>query len=902
MTTQYHIDVSSVTDYFSNDQIIVVLELTNNSTSAVVKFYNVTDTAYMTGLQTTVTLNAAFSGATTKIALISDPHIASSASYSNFIACIDAIDDDITGCSKVFVLGDIVNDDADYYGSGTNEYKTARATSDISDSNWHELAGNHDILTGSSGFCAELLGGESENPYYSVSVDNCIFIFISDEGSFAASNDANAFISTTLAANTSNNCFILTHEPRKGTTRYSKYNTAVSQGWLDNVSNADSDNWVAWFAGHSHGYTTHTEPDSGRIFEATRDEEYTKYQTITIEHTLVAATEVDATIEIPFSLFDSTTNVFDTCRTDGGDIEIRLNDGSTKLARHIIKIDTGAKTGRMKIRVPSSGLSSATDLVLRAYYNGLNTEPYPDSTYGSEEAYRPAYVVSYPMIDDPNTASIADATGNDHNGAKISANEPNEVTTGQDFDGVDDDIRIPDNADFNFTDGSDLPFSISATIAPASVAGVDWIVTKDGHVDASNWNREWVFYISDGKLTILCVNGDNSANVGRRYNTALSVGTTYRVKGTYDGSEAASGFALYIDGVAVDDTDIITNTYAGMTAGNRDVMIGYWDDFNDTKSTIYAGIIGNVDITDIEETATWAETEDNFLNSAASFYAVSDEQIDTGSTLLPINFTFPSDYFPLGYWTKDYWQDLAVTGLELLLSDTVNLSDEAIKAAGITKSDTITLSDNVSKSAQVILSDAIALNDDFSSIITLILALNDTINTSDSIVKGFSLVKSDIVSLSDNFSKVFAFIKSFSDTITLNDDILKSVSLALSDSVTLLDDFNKLITLILSLNDTINTSDSIVKETGVNKADIINLSDNVNIITEFFRTYSDSVNISDNISKIFGLNKLDIINLSDEFSTSTATIYALLNFIAQNKTFNFIAQNKTFNFNAKSRG
>ena len=263
-------DISSSTDTLSNHRMVGVLELTSGSFVAVMKYYDVTDSQYLTTLQTDIKLSFAYTGSSTKVAIMSDTHLGGADNPDTaFTAVIDAIDDTITGCSKVFVLGDIVMDDANYYGSGAGEYKTIRATSDIADTNWHELAGNHDVISGVNGFQAELLGGEAELLYYKIEVGNCVFLLLSDEETnpvkAAISSAANTWAASTLAANTDKNCFIMTHQSQYDLTRYSLFNSNISQGWIDVPAGQDG-GWIARFFGHSHGYTTFTEPDSDRIF------------------------------------------------------------------------------------------------------------------------------------------------------------------------------------------------------------------------------------------------------------------------------------------------------------------------------------------------------------------------------------------------------------------------------------------------------------------------------------------------------------------------------------------------------------------------------------------------------------------------------------------------------------
>jgi len=260
------LDVSSVANVFAtNPQMFSVMSLVNGGTTATFKFYNQDDGEFYPSLETALTLPYAYSGATADLVFISDIHIGSitAAQFETFLNTIDSV---VTGATDVFVLGDLVNDLAASYA----DYLTGRATSSVSTSNWHELAGNHDVIDGAGGFKDEILGDVGALPYYSVTIGNCVFCLVSTEYSFACSAAADTWLQDTITANTDKNCFILTHQARQGTTRSSLIATAginASTGWMDGLSPiVDSMEWVAWICGHSHGYQSFTEPDTDRIY------------------------------------------------------------------------------------------------------------------------------------------------------------------------------------------------------------------------------------------------------------------------------------------------------------------------------------------------------------------------------------------------------------------------------------------------------------------------------------------------------------------------------------------------------------------------------------------------------------------------------------------------------------
>ena len=298
---QHYFDVSSVQNYDYNIVTYVVLTLTNGSTAALVQFRNVSAAAWMSALETSLTLKAAFTGVTTKIAIISDVHIGSPygspvASFQAALADMDAIG----GINEVFVLGDVVHENAALYGTDANDYKALRATSGIASSHWHELAGNHDVLSGTDGFCAELLGGESALPYYSVTIGNCIFCLLSNEGGLPAiSNDAQSWLAAQLAANSEKNCFTMSHQGRLYSTRHtSAYPDAYSGSeYIRNFEPAIGTNdFVAHFSAHSHGYGSVGAPDAGCIYSETSQEDIFENCTLFYELNEGTGTTITPTI------------------------------------------------------------------------------------------------------------------------------------------------------------------------------------------------------------------------------------------------------------------------------------------------------------------------------------------------------------------------------------------------------------------------------------------------------------------------------------------------------------------------------------------------------------------------------------------------------------------------------
>lgn len=142
---------------------------------------------------------------------------------------------------------------------------------------------------------------------------------------------------------------------------------------------------------------------------------------------------------------------------------------------------------------------------------------------------------------------------------------------------------------FTFSDGAgnDKPFTISAWINPNSLGVYNTIV---GKFDASS-SSEYLFLLDSGKLAITLYNAVGYANqIGRKYNSStIATGTWSHVVATYDGTESAGGIDIYLNGVEVDDTDVIGGTYTGM--GNQVTPLGIGSARGSTATLLFNGLL-----------------------------------------------------------------------------------------------------------------------------------------------------------------------------------------------------------------------------------------------------------------------------------------------------------------------
>ena len=143
---------------------------------------------------------------------------------------------------------------------------------------------------------------------------------------------------------------------------------------------------------------------------------YTKRQKITIDNTKVLEDLTDYPVYVDLSDLDQATDIFDTCKTDGGDIRITKSDGTTELAREVVVIDTTAKTGELHFKYAGT-LSSTVDTDVYIYYNGTSSEPASTATYGSEAVWSDYELVIHMQEDPSGTApQMLDSSANNNDG------------------------------------------------------------------------------------------------------------------------------------------------------------------------------------------------------------------------------------------------------------------------------------------------------------------------------------------------------------------------------------------------------------------------------------------------------------------------------------------------------
>ena len=138
--------------------------------------------------------------------------------------------------------------------------------------------------------------------------------------------------------------------------------------------------------------------------------------------------------------------------------------------------------------------------------------------------------------------------------------------------GTNDRYIIADHADFSFTDGNDLPFTIALAVNPKTVDAVKDLLSRYENP------YEWILYMSAaGGVIFLLADGvtpagNNLICSSTNFMTSNNIAT---IVITYDGSESSAGFEIYGNGVNVTNSRSENGTYTGCGNTASDMWLGY---------------------------------------------------------------------------------------------------------------------------------------------------------------------------------------------------------------------------------------------------------------------------------------------------------------------------------------
>lgn len=361
--------------------------------------------------------------------------------------------------------------------------------------------------------------------------------------------------------------------------------------------------------------------------------DYTLYQEVTIDHTKVDADLTDFPIYIDLSDLDKAGNdIFDTCRSDGGDIRVTKDDGTTQLPREVVSIDTTGKTGELHVKFDGT-LSSSSDTTIRIWYNGTDTEPAADSTYGSEAVWSDTACMYH------GGSSPIDSSGNTSGSylGSLPRTVTGKIGDAQDSNGSDDRLSVADDVSLRFGT-NDFTASIWVNADDLGFTG-----GKTGGVDQDRFLGKGINGVGGGEWILFFHNNSGDDSGIRFYadggsinisfpNRNFTQGTWYK----FDVTRSGDTTTIYANGSSVASAtgtgSVNLDSTATLRAGSMNAT--------DSAATNYDGKFEELRIINGSAlSSNWISTEYNNQNSPSTFYSTSDEQEGT-TAFTPIVMSF----------------------------------------------------------------------------------------------------------------------------------------------------------------------------------------------------------------------------------------------------------------------
>lgn len=358
---------------------------------------------------------------------------------------------------------------------------------------------------------------------------------------------------------------------------------------------------------------------SFNIAQAAFPGDYSLYQEVEIDPDKVPGDLTDYVVYVDLADMDVTgTDMWDTVRSDCGDIRVTKSDGTTQLAREIVSCNTGTKTGEMHVKYDGT-LSSSATTTMRVWYNGTDTEPAVSATYGLNNVWTD-YEFVWHLDEDPSGTApqMIDSTGNGEDGTSSGSMTTSDEVTAKIGNGL------------SFDGSNDVISAATGLLGQIQTSGEYHISLWVLNDTAPGWFN-MVFGINNASTDPVMLSGDfsNSNNTKMRHNStsgssdvivaadsAVWNETWNKITMRWNGSTVYTRFnGAAANSAAATDIQSTTNTQPPDLGGRSANSDGYVQMLADEL---------RVSLVDLG--ANWDETEYNNQSSPSTFYFVGTEQ------------------------------------------------------------------------------------------------------------------------------------------------------------------------------------------------------------------------------------------------------------------------------------
>lgn len=321
-------------------------------------------------------------------------------------------------------------------------------------------------------------------------------------------------------------------------------------------------------------------------------------------------------------LSDLPSIFWSTVANGGGDIRCYKSDGTTELAREVVKCDTATETGVLWI-LYSGNLSSTVNTVIQIHADGVSSNYADDAAYGANAVWNSTiasfgYQAVFHLADTPTGSSgdIKNSAGTG-NATSVNMGASNVVAGpfgigGLEFNGTDEYINCG-NQTWLVNNGL---VTAQAIIEP-DVEGVNsTIIGRWGTVSTQ---QSFLFQHNSTDRGALAWR-----NSGRDFCQLASTGDVISPNTVYAlavaaGSAMTAG-AVYINGASV-SSSITPDTGAIRSQGPETTIGARYD--GSSASSFYNGVISEIRLSVVELSADFIDAEYVNVSTPTTFYTVS---------------------------------------------------------------------------------------------------------------------------------------------------------------------------------------------------------------------------------------------------------------------------------------